>query len=1180
MRKGLLYARGLAALGVLLAVVVLAGGAAATIGGGTAYSPGTAQVDGIVNGPWNTSQGDGTDAAFPTANLFPYTPTSTSTPPNLALYAGAGASPSAPYPSGVAGAPGPLAGYCTPGFPSNGTSTVQSEPTGIDLPFAPYYFPDVVRNSDGSLTGYFDYRPKDADEAIVAARSTDNGRTWTAEGKALDQNGSYCPTADTNDDGQGHPFVMAVAGNTSLYTLQRPAGDNTGIGLLVHQIDPSNANPLHGLPATESVGIDPNTFATSAVSVPTSGGVAIPVSTLGSAGSPENIVAGPYEDLNAASPATSIVTCTGTAALQLTGCTVAGGSALSVGSGDDLVQVIATANPGTGKTFTVPQGPPAPTDGSGGLATLNISNGNPVVSPLTTYILNLNAPNRVYIDGATVYCAQSNAAPTTKIENCTTTNAGGLTVHQGDPITADPIVPPTATMTTGLLAPDGIVGTVPSYPGAPAGSTVVLYTEKILSYFIEGTTNSKITYPLSNATIAYGPSVTGSEQPLPAGGSFSIYLGATNSASAVAIEQITCTGWSTGSHTGCSGGTSGFSSASGNWIGGPNAATAPISVLNQIGEGNTGGSKGPEKLSGNNEDYSVLRAAYTTDGIHFTDLGAISGSTSGLGSTTGNYDDVSNPFQTVSPSATAPTSPAVGSTDTIELRYIGSRGTIITNPDGSLGMFLSGAWATDGDSDAFNQIFYTTSTDGQHWTTPVVVLATDYTFAASRAQQGTLNPLGISAYYSGRAYGPSVVQNPDGSLTMVFSGYRAPKPVATDGDVLGTNPSATYTVGPNDPALYRNILTMTLSSSTSPRVGTNVAVTPSSNLVTYGDSVGYTATVTVPSPGTGTPTGTVAFTDSGSPITGCSAVPLSVTTPDVATCTTTPSAGPHAIVATYSGDANYAGSAGNLSQTVGKAPLTAAADAKSRPYNTANPALTATVSGFVLGQTLGTSGVTGSAACSTTAALLSAPGGYPITCTLGTLASSNYSFSTVSPSTLTVTFNSVVSDSESKVQVSSGEAVEIAPGAVISGTLNVRQGGYVDVEGGSMTTLNSDGAVTVVICGGTFSGDVSVKNGTGTVTIGGPTCGNATFGGALSVQNNSGAVVVGNETVHTTLTVSGNTGGVSVTANHVTSDTSVTQNTGGATVTGNTIGGSLTVRTNFGTVVDRPNTVSGTSTLQ
>ena len=114
------------------------------------------------------------------------------------------------------------------------------------------------------------------------------------------------------------------------------------------------------------------------------------------------------------------------------------------------MQVIATANPEEvaakepekGATYTIPAGPNK-TSGEGGLEKLGILNGNSTVSPFTTFILNENAPNRFYIDGDTVYCAQSNANPTTKIEDCTNTSGSPLTVHQGDAITADPILPPT-----------------------------------------------------------------------------------------------------------------------------------------------------------------------------------------------------------------------------------------------------------------------------------------------------------------------------------------------------------------------------------------------------------------------------------------------------------------------------------------------------------------------------------------------------------------------------------------------------------------------------------------------------------------------------------------------------------------------------------------------------------------
>jgi hypothetical protein len=913
----------------------------------TTYSPETPALDTVTGGPWNTSQGDSSAGeAYPLSDLLPtFTPGGAETilggvsEPNVAVYPGTGA---VPYPSGVAGTPGPLDGYCSSLGANPETGTPVPQPAGTSLPFSPYYFPDVVRNPDGSLTGYFDYRPKDADEAITVARSTDNGKSWVSEGEALEQNHGYCPTADTNDDGQGHPYVASIGGSTKLYTLNRPAGDYEGVGLLVHNVEPLAADPLASLPSSEAVGIDPNTYAEEEVEVPTSGGVSIPVSTLGSEGSPEQIVAGPYEDYNAASPWQSVITCKGTstAAAALTGCTVAGSTALVVKPKDDLVQVIATA----ASSATIPAGPNKPT-GEGGLAELKIANGNSAVSPFTTFILNENAPNRVYIDGVTVYCSQSNANPTTKIEDCTNTSGSTLPVSAGSAITADPIIPAQATVTTGLKAPDGIVGTLPSYPGAPSGSTVVLYTEKLLAYFIVGTTNGFVsgsTFKAGTVTLGTGitinitPSVHQSE-PLPSTGSFKIYLGTTVTAP---IQEVTCSavtpataGEPAGSEnlTGCTGGTG--SVKEGNWIGGPNAAVAPLATLEKIGEGKNSSSKGPQKLFANNEDYTVLRAAYTENGINFTDLGPISGSTSGTGNDTGSYNDLSNPYQQTSPSNANPTNLAPGEADTTELRYIGSRGTIITNPNGSFGMFLSGAWATDGDSDAFNQIFYTTSTNGEEWSVPKVVVSTDYTFSASANQDKALSegrdePLAVSAYYSGRAYGPAVVQNPGGSLTMVFSGYRLPKPITSVGTALGTA-ATKYTIGAKDPALYRNILTLQLKAETSPGVATSTTVSSSDegNGV-VGESVTYTAAVAPVPPGAGTPSGTVSFADSYGPIIGCETVQLSLGSPDTATCETRHThAGSDEVSASYSGDANYAGSTGTESETADEAPAITSEDA-------------------------------------------------------------------------------------------------------------------------------------------------------------------------------------------------------------------------------------------------------------
>ena len=87
--------------------------------------------------------------------------------------------------------------------------------------------------------------------------------------------------------------------------------------------------------------------------------------------------------------------------------------------------------------------------------------------------------------------------------------------------------------------------------------------------------------------------------------------------------------------------------------------------------------------------------------------------------------------------------------------------------------------------------------------------------------------------------------------------------------------------------------------------------------------------------------------------------------------------------------------------TVAKAPLTVTADAKTRAYGDANPALTATITGYVNGDTAAV--VTGAPALTTGATLTSPVGGYAITPTAGTLAATNYAFTTLTPGTLTVT---------------------------------------------------------------------------------------------------------------------------------------------------------------------------------
>ena len=152
------------------------------------------------------------------------------------------------------------------------------------------------------------------------------------------------------------------------------------------------------------------------------------------------------------------------------------------------------------------------------------------------------------------------------------------------------------------------------------------------------------------------------------------------------------------------------------------------------------------------------------------------------------------------------------------------------------------------------------------------------------------------------------------------------------------------------------------------------------------------------------------------------------------TCTTTATSastvGTYASSCTGAADPNYTITYVNGTVDVTKTSLTVTANNKTRAYGAANPTLDATITGFVNGETLGTSDVTGAATCSTTAVPSSPVAGspYPITCTVGTLASSNYSF-TFAPGLLTITpADTLVITASSHTMPYGGAVPTIIPG--------------------------------------------------------------------------------------------------------------------------------------------------------
>lgn len=187
--------------------------------------------------------------------------------------------------------------------------------------------------------------------------------------------------------------------------------------------------------------------------------------------------------------------------------------------------------------------------------------------------------------------------------------------------------------------------------------------------------------------------------------------------------------------------------------------------------------------------------------------------------------------------------------------------------------------------------------------------------------------------------------------------------------------------------------------------------------------------------------------------------------------------------------------------SVTKAPLTVTADAQSRVYGATNPGLTDALTGFANAETLATSGVTGAADCTTTATASSPSGSYPITCTLGNLAATNYQFMFVA-GTLTITPPPTVAIS--------GATFGTTRMLVVQGTATAgRQVTVTITPRASRIALQATGSV-VYTTTASSSGTWTVDTATATPTSGSMPAGgypaNTVLDVSASVQGASGSV--------------------------------------------------------------------------
>src|SRR2546422_1973861 len=114
------------------------------------------------------------------------------------------------------------------------------------------------------------------------------------------------------------------------------------------------------------------------------------------------------------------------------------------------------------------------------------------------------------------------------------------------------------------------------------------------------------------------------------------------------------------------------------------------------------------------------------------------------------------------------------------------------------------------------------------------------------------------------------------------------------------------------------------------KASTATTLTSSVNPSVFGQSVTFTATVTVTAPGAGSPTGTVNFVDGATNIGSCSlpaAAPFSCTFSTSALSVAT-----HSITATYVGDGNFnTSTSAAVSQVVNKANTTTTLTSSTNP---------------------------------------------------------------------------------------------------------------------------------------------------------------------------------------------------------------------------------------------------------
>jgi hypothetical protein len=630
--------------------------------------------------------------------------------------------------------------------------------------FNPYYFPFVV-GSGQNVKGYFDYRPKNINEAVVAATSTNAGQTWTFQ-QMVEQLTTECPNSDANtansggnDDGEGHPSIISFGGMTWLYTLDRRTPHADSDGLIVHNILPRGANALNPLPLNSPLMQPPAA----------------------------NVIAGwNFNSLTGTqlAPAPSTNTSSGSVSAKSLGMTnnyTYSTTPSTVGSvdGSNVTKTTLSSDPSGTATHNIgPNNNEAwRVVGAGGTSgVVGAGNGWNLSAPPCTQGAEFDVDTTGYhyivfqYDWYTTNQGVRDLQALYTTDGSTWTPVGPIQVSGGGSVFNNQI-----TIDFHALGITGVENNQhfgvrlvsvydPDYIGTPAYSIPVggnvcsagatgTYTAASL-----GSNNQPVVYNNNSGNWRFDEVNV---------------LGTTNSTNPITSDPIV--------------NTTGLVNPDGLLAVVPN--TYPIQVLyisktlNSDYVPPTSYPVCPASIpNGNfNDDVEVVRIATTTNFVNFTDI-------TPLNTPAFPTPSANTPIQMVNGLSDPSTTSYSG------IRWVSGNGTLIKLSNGNWGLFFGGGNCLDGDSDAFHAIMYAESkgSDLTNWTVinginnPIASIATVSNVTDPQSGQTVTIPSSTPVvcqvaactnntlpWFSGRVYAPQAIVTSTGTVSLIYAGYDA-----------------------------------------------------------------------------------------------------------------------------------------------------------------------------------------------------------------------------------------------------------------------------------------------------------------------------------------------------------------------------------------------------------------------